>query len=321
MLKFVVDGYYKTMSSLMYKAIRNTGELVLYEPLCIYKTQQSKQSKQNPYSPLHGIIIDCWQDERIKSYYSTYKQIHKRCWERMQKSDIPMKMEEVREFFDFIHALPFQCSVQTNNCHFLLDKIAKDYNAKIIFLLRNPVDIWLYHILDCPVDLWGYIKKWKDKRSFRFIVAKLLNKYKNTLAKSLVRWVLLNFIPRYKNNINPYAVVTRYKRIKQHFPTPEPSDILDIFLIAYTYSNYYGYINAKKANGLVVYYEDLIKNPMEVWRSLQDFGIPVDKTIFNKTSPKYSYRDEKAYEEIIERVRQLNLYKMFKKFYPEVISW
>lgn len=314
MLTFVVDGFYKTMSSLVYRAIRDTGELILYEPLAPRDNYQVSD-----YHPLHGFDVwDSYKDPRFAPYFSEYKRVHQVIQKRIGGDNTPVKLRDAREFFNFIHSIPVNVSLQTNNCHFILKELSDEYSADIVYLIRNPLEVWLSFVLGVPADIDRFVREWCEHKLRAKVVYRMLrflHAHKtNAICNSMIRLLLFKVQPKNPRVKNSYFLERRYRILKRNFELPDISDYLDMFLVVYVLSSYHGYVNAHDSSGVVLYYEDIVRDPKNVVRILRSRGIPVSGKVLDSVNPSYRYVDAKGMGIIEDRIEKLGLWDEYSEF-------
>jgi hypothetical protein len=159
---------------------------------------------------------------------------------------------DLRDYFDVINSLPDNIMVQPNRAHFFLGTFFREYDSKVIHIVRHPLDVFLSMkkaYLNNPVLL----KRLARKVLHPFII------HDNFDVKKDYEWIM-------KHTGYPYASYDnwnlKYIRKLNYF---------DKFVAVWTISNYYAIKSIQENHGLLVVYEELIRRPKDVLQQICDY--------------------------------------------------
>jgi len=274
-LVFILNGYFRSGTTLLYKIIKesNKDKLVFYEPLHNDLFRLLKKHKIGVVDKVHKINL--WDEyliqgkdfiEKLKRYHPNINQI------------FPFDAEKVVKYLNVFHELKQDVILQPNRLHFVIEKVVKHYALPFVHMIRNPLDVYL-----------SIINTYRKKRH-KIVVffADLLRKVNLLpLQKAFALDQGLDLI--YKFYSKP-SVWGDFSFRVRHF-----NDIFGIFLSNWTLSNYFAIKQLEKCNGFLLKYEDFVNNPVEYFESLERFShIRFDKklasTVSNKFTRKYDSR-------------------------------
>jgi hypothetical protein len=293
MIEFVLNGYYRSGTTVLYRAIRATGYTILYEPLAPVLLKEAIE-KHWINSRLHGASVGTEYMNELKDHLDKLQELHMAVKLRIGGDNTPLELyPEVAAFFDYLHDLDMKLAAQPNNCHFILKAMKKRYGCETWHIVRNPIDTWIAMVLEPPI---GGAKGVKER----------------------MRAVL------YEGRTTPFARVYLQMYNKNAFFLNETAAILrqrykirgktqfDKFLHVWTYCNY----EACKQADHVLYYEQIVKNPKFWYEKLTRERLPLSWRVMSKLSPDRITRDEKMREIVVKKLAEFNLLSMVNEFYP-----
>lgn len=156
------------------------------------------------------------------------------------------------DFFDVFNELHNSVLIKENRAHFFLNVFFDRYQAKVIHLIRHPLDVF-FSIEDVY-----------------FSSSSLFKRSINRLIKPLI---FRDF----------FEIFKEYHWIKNHtgYPYTSPynweikclrkNKFIDKFLVVWTISNYYALKSIEKNRGLLIVYEDMLNHPKKIQQQLSDY--------------------------------------------------
>ncbi|AIG97476.1 hypothetical protein AFULGI_00006750 [Archaeoglobus fulgidus DSM 8774] len=304
MIKFVFNGYYRSGTTIFYKILNesNPSYLCLYEPLSPHLFEDLTNPEKIVLH-LHGFHpYKCYRHLNSQNL-DEFQRIHKDICQKFKNygDNIPIHLSEVVELFDFLNNLEKDTIIQPNRCHFILSQLAQRYRCTFIHIIRNPIDVWIGQTLE-PLVLVGNVKR-----------AKLVYKFKNTF---IGRYVLTKYLPN-REWVNGFAINENFKLIKDiQFGLSRSLDLLDKMLVVWTYCNYYAFKQADNERGMIVYYEEVTREPEKWLKIMTEFsGVNFDLKYAKILKPRIT-KDEKLRKHFVERLERLGLIDMVNEFYP-----
>jgi len=307
MIKLIFNGYYKSGSTRMWWIMKrsNSKMLHIYEPLLPEWLEQ----KNDRVSYLHRLPI--WEDyhrPEFKRIENEWIKHFKDLKNKYEWDVLPRDVEEVAPLFDLLHNLEVPVVIQPNRCHLILDSLASRYNCKFVHIIRNPIDTWIAHTIEPTYD----------HPSFSNIIKKYIKKVIFSMRTNAIgRDIIINKMAKRHTIGKSYYLDSVYKLISSYFGYYKADDYLDKMLIVWSYTNYEAWKQAKKGKGMIVYYEEIVRNP-EIWfEKMERFtGIKFNKNYAKELSPKFITISYRLKEDIIERLERLGLLGITEKFYP-----
>jgi len=183
--------------------------------------------------------------------------------------------------------------LQANRMHFFLD-VAKDYNAKVIHIIRHPLDV--FASMERVYE--------EDKKS----------KLRSTLKKM---GKVYGF-----QKLNSFDLDKEFKWINKHigYPTYSESfvekyfkehDYFGKFVVVWTISNYYALKNVEKNNGFWISYEEAVEKPERTFKKISKY-----LEIQYKESPKIKKKNsfkfrKKDLEKLKRKVKEYGIEEEF----------
>jgi len=147
--------------------------------------------------------------------------------------------------------------------HFFFNIIKKEYNPKIIHVIRHPLDVYLSMI---NVDKTVYENTCKKRK---------INYYLGLLIKKI--------FPSIRTTLGDFEVEKDYQWIRRHIGLPyvqEDSWKMKYFnhqsyfekmIIVWTIANYYAIKSINQEKGYLLVYEELLQNPNKVTKELEKY--------------------------------------------------
>ena len=296
-IKIVVNGYFRSGTTFIWKYLKESlrDYACFYEPLnpelALYikkeKHTKRKDRMHNEYLMQEYLSLDEGTLNRLLLNHPS-----------TNKSGI-YNEEALKAYLDIFHNLPCNVLLQPNRLHFFLDLFFNEYKAKVIHIIRHPLDVYL-----------------SMQKAYSY-------NYNSSITKSILKKMLKVFAIQ-----NKYDVDKDYKWIAKHTGYPYASleswnikylnrfDYFSKFVVVWVVSNYYAIKTIEKNGGLLVAYEEayeeLLQNPEEVLFKQLSVYLNTDlksaSAIKNNNYFKFSGRDFKKFQNIISQ------YKLEKEF-------
>ena len=303
MIKLIFNGYYRSGTTMMYKILKNSNHGIdcFYEPL---HPSLFREITKNVATSLHKFYPwDTYNTPCFNSVKETYKFYHGKL-KNTGDDIIPLDFKEIKRLFDIFHNLKNDVILQPNRCHFVLKDIAQTYNCKLIHIIRNPVNTWISQTITPPVKNRIWLK-----RKYQ-----LMN---NILGKHGKRYFLTNYLPRNKNIGKFFFGDANYKLVAEKFNRPvSEKNQLNKMLTNWTYFNYHAFTQVNSANGMIVFYEDIVLDPKQWLQKMSEFSnVNFDQSFIKEIKPKIS-SDEHIKQVFIKKLKKLKLMNMVNAFYP-----
>ena len=235
MIKGVINGYYRTGTSVLWWIIQqsNPDKLVLYEPhSCgLHDELRNLKPDEHTQNPLHGLPI-------YKPYFQIPEDIRKEFMKKAKPKSIysPHGLKDAVETVEVFDELDRDVYIQSNQLHLILREFCEYFNCKYIHIVRDPSEV-LYAHTGSPSKL---------KQAVQEVLITFATNY------MLSKWVSLG--RRGKFELRNCMSVARRMGFLNH------GDLLTKFLSMYININYY--ILENMSNGSkVVKFETIVKYP------------------------------------------------------------
>ena len=318
MIKLVLNGYYRSGTTILWWAMKrsNPEMLHLFEPLspALEEDDLSLRSHKLHGAPV-GTEYNRKEFDQVKNNFfkrrSRLLEIYKHRLKKSSKVDIdvlPTNLEEVAPLFDLLNGLEIPVIVQPNNCHFILRDISERYGCKFIHIIRNPIDTWLASTVDKSARK-GVRKRFLPFLPALWLAEKLVKKSKLALD-TLARIYMVN---------RSFFLEPDFELVTQYFDYDRNlvKDYLDKRLVVWAFCNYEAWKQAEDCkDGMIIYYEQLVKNPEYWFEKMEEFGGVRFSKEYAKEIKPYITHSEKLKDLLIDRLEQLEIFDMVRKFYP-----
>ncbi|MBT3324410.1 hypothetical protein HN865_04010 [Candidatus Woesearchaeota archaeon] len=269
-VEIVVNGYYRSGTTLVWNLMKEgiKNHVSFYEPLHPDLPQVINEDKENR---IHKYKL--WQ-EYLKLKPVVLDKLF-RCHPNLGKNTID-RDSELKEYFDIYHNMNEKIILQTNRSHFFLDLIKKEYNPKVVHIIRHPIDVYssmtkMY--LDVEIN---YLKKGLKKSLFSVAFKKAsgfdLEKEYNWIYQHL----------GYPKNAYTDWKIKHLNKISN----------FERFMVVWIISNYYALKSIERNKGLLLSYEEILtKKGIE--RLEKFLKIKVDKKTKLKKENYYKFNNNK----------------------------
>lgn len=246
-ISFVVNGYYRSGTTLIWKVLHdNHKSVVLYEPL--NPDLNVHMSGKDLTDKLHGLNL--W--ESYKTFDFETRQL---LVDKLPTSEERYLSEEsdLIGYLNIIDNMPFSTILQTNRAHYSLSDIHKHYDSGIVHIIRHPKDVLV------SIEKASYVS------------------YKSWL-KALYKWLTSHtevccdkfFIGKEFESIKYREGLETY--YSQSPPLlKRPSRLRRMFSLVWIFSNYKALRLTEESDGLIVTYRDIVQHPCLVDNFLSDF--------------------------------------------------
>jgi len=289
-IKIILNGYYRSGTTFLWKYLKDSfpEHISFYEPLhtelALSIHQEEKGGENNR---LHGEFL--WQ-EYLNLTSEKLSQIiaHN---PNANKEGIKSE-QDLLTYLDLFEEMKEKVILQPNRLHFFIDTVSKEYNSKMIHVIRHPLDVYA-----------SMKKAYLNVKSPVYKIAKKLF-YPGfwispgfDLSKEY-RWI---------NENKKYPIDKRCNWFNKYFSL----DHFGKFVVIWTISNYYAIKSIEKNKGLILVYEELVDNPKKISKDLEKFL----KTKFEnpiRVKRKNSFKFSNS--ELKRLVRAVKKYKIEKEF-------
>jgi len=205
---------------------------------------------------------------------------------------------EVYPYLDIIDSIDKPVILQPNRMHFIIDDVSARYGVNWVHIIRNPADTFI-DLVKPNVDL-------SIPMIERFAEGKLAV-------------------------VNPdhfFWVGDMYRAISRNFAVrTDKNDFFGKFLIVWTFSNlipyYYAVLRGKgKSRGLIVYFEELVYEPVRVAESVsKHLGVRINHELLNTINRSEAYKYSSKLESItVRKLDELGLTEFAKMIYSRCSS-
>lgn len=278
-VKIICNGYFRSGTTLLWSILKNNFKEynVYYEPLhpslAYYINSKVKQGEKDK---LHGIAL--WDSYLNLSFEKKIKilkfhpNLSKDRFDWISLNNYITKFDESE--IDSI--------LQTNRVHFFLEELYKEYQCKIIHVVRDPYEVYS-----------SMKKAYEESNSIgiKRILKKSLPKYMFDFFEisSEFDWVVKHY-----GKPSSYFSVLSNKRIKLN--------TFEMFCVVYCINNYVA-IQSCKDYGLVLSYNKLLLEPESTLKNLFNF-LEIDMKVKPeiKTRNKESFKEKKHFYKRFDRV-------------------
>lgn len=285
MIRAIFNGYWRSGTTLSWNIARESNPelLVFYEPfnrkLPVYLLRYGPKG----VSPLHGIAL--WND-----YYKSGIVEEVGIFHSNLDSVFPERWLDAKLYLQLFHNLPEDCVLKTNRAHFILDRIKKEFSARVVHIVRNPIDVYnsiiKYRSINKKISIiekMAHLSYRIFRREFFFETAPCF------------MWIRKHF---------GYPSVWDYK-----FKITHSRDLLGKFAVCWTVSNYFA---LKAAGDCFFKYEDLLMYPDRVRKKVEDCtGIKfnTDKMDIKIAEKRYN---KKVHNKFLTKIEEYGLIREFE---------
>ncbi|MBT8764474.1 hypothetical protein KFV02_11065 [Desulfohalobiaceae bacterium Ax17] len=267
-LVFVLNGYFRSGSTLLYKIIKlsNKEKAVFYEPLHNDLFFYLGNHKIGLVDRVHSTCL--WDEYLLhgENFIDKLREEHP-CINQI----FPLNSKQVIDYIDIFHGLRAQVVLQPNRMHFVLEKVANYYSIPCVHIIRNPLDTYL-----------DIINTYRKKRSKAIVfIADILRKFNLLpLKKAFAMDKGLEFIFKYFGKPSKWEDII--------FKMRHWNDTFGIFLVNWTICNYIAIKQLEKCKGNLVIYEQLVNDPLGSFSYLEKIsGLKFKKNFANMISKKF----------------------------------
>ncbi len=294
MIKLIVNGYYRSGSTLLFKMLElaNPKTLVLYEPLHPEIFFSFMRFGPNYIEPLHNYTI--YRCYFKLSKFKLIKQLHYKIgfnyfdWNKYTTS-----------FFDAIHNINKPTILQLNRGHFILYNMYQRYKCRFIHVIRNPLDEWLSFI--SPTIM--------NKKIELTICGIRLPSLLKTIFKVHELPYIWKMIKRkiQLRKTGPFYLDLEFELIKNKFKLKlTPRDRFDKFILLWTIINKSAIAQVNRTRyGMYVWYENIVlkKNELNKLEKFSNFKFKTKEIqVYNKSIFKFDMELLKEFWERCERL-------------------
>ena len=295
-IRIIVNGYFRSGTTylwhLMKRAMEN--EHCYYEPLndhlALYVRHEMLNKKAHP---VHGIRL--WEeyvkldpamlDKLLKNHPSTTK-------------DGISSEVALGDFLDIFDQIDSPVLLQTNRLHFFLQYAFERYSAKVVHVVRDPIDVYLSmqetyrynrssakRLLKMAVAHWGFRGAFDIERDYDWIRRRV------------------GFPPA---ELDSWRLLLTRQRI----------DSFRKFCLVWTISNLVAVRTTERVGGYILPYEKLVKEPAETVLDLSRYlGIALPTP-----DEKHHAQRRKVRSSMIRRARDAVRYLQIEDEYQELTS-
>src|SRR3989338_6694756 len=289
-IKIIVNGYFRSGTTLTWKSIKTLlpNYYCFYEPLhpkiaALIKMAGKERSKDL----LHGEFL--WED---------YLQLSEGELDKILNNHPNLSSEGITNeasllcYLDQYDQLNKSVLLQPNRMHFFLTTASKKYDAKIIHVIRHPLDV-----LESMKTTYL-----KDSS----IIFRLIKR--------------LGFIWGFQK-MNSFELDKNYKWILKHkgYPSQESFffhffrelDYFGKFVEVWTISNYYAMRSLEQNKGLLLIYERLTENPDKELKEVCKY-LDIEYKNKNNVKKNNSFKfKKKNTSRFLEKVKEYGIEKEF----------
>jgi len=289
----IVNGYYRSGTTLLWWIIKssNPDMLHLYEPLSPLLFSAIDTHQLGRKDRMHGVPL--WDDYLFipEDTLSAMRSKHR-------DFTVVFNPSEVYPYLDIIDSIDKPVILQPNRMHFIVDDVSARYGVNWVHIIRNPADTFI-DLVKPNVDL-------SIPMIERFAEGKLA-----VVNPDYFFWVG-----------DMYRVISRNFAIRT-----DKNDFFGKFLIVWTFSNlipyYYAVLRGKgKSKGLIVYFEELVYEPVRVAESIsKHLGVRINHELLNTINRSEAYKYSSKLESItVRKLDELGLTEFAKMIYSRCSS-
>ncbi|MFC1706855.1 hypothetical protein ACFL59_08550 [Planctomycetota bacterium] len=248
----VLNGYYRSGTTFLWNYARATlrDHTCLQQPLHprLASLLQAARTDNVP-DPLHGLRL--WEE---------YLGLQQCTLERLLRNH-PNTTEAgiasegaLHAYLDVLHSLPEKLVLQPNTLHFYLDVVAERYGARLVHVVRHPLDV-MASIERAYLRVPGSAVKELLKR-----IARPYGLPQAFDVEKEYRWIV-------RHTGRPHGY---YDNWKLRYLVA-PFSFLHKLAVVWTLSNYYALRTLERRSGLLLVYEELVSRPEERFPELSRF--------------------------------------------------
>ncbi len=281
----IINGYYRSGTTLLWNIARENfpGHLCCYEPLHPKLSQLLEEAKHRttPW-PGHDLPV-------FAPYFELPPDVLQRLIARHPNTGWHGIRSEQALFayFDILHNLPRPVILQPNRLHFFLRPSGRHYHCRIVHIIRHPASV-----------------------------------YTSLLRASFARNLAQKIKEQFVRRLDPFGVTREYlwivKNADRLWPA-RPGRLARLgtslspfakFVVVWTLSNYHALEQLQEGDGLVLLYEEFLRQPQKTTTIMlnhlgaKQFRIPA---IEQEKSP-----DHTVLRAIVDKIRQLGLTEKFE---------
>lgn len=293
-IKLVVNGYFRSGTTFVWGYLRDSlpNYICFYEPLHYgLGTWIQREKRKKIKDPLIKELL--WQeyinlgDEELVKFLRNHPSATK---------DGIYNESALVTYFNNLNKIPKPVLLQPNRLHFFLDTFKREYGAKIIHVIRHPLDVY-NSILNV------------DKTMY-------LNGNKKGKLKYYSKKVLKTLYPNIRLHLGDFEVEKDYRWIRTHIGLPYQHEdnwsikyfhrqsYFEKYVIVWTITNYYALKTIKNEQGYLLVYEELVKYPQKVTKDLEaylDLKIKNKPSVMKNNAFKFEKSQLKGLAQVIEK--------------------
>lgn len=285
-IKLIVNGYFRSGTTLLWDITRKLlkDHVCFYEPLHHELAQLINSEKLlNEKNKLHQIYlfkeyskIDDFTLRRLLFNHPNYSKFG---------------ILNERVLFDYLNIyndMNFNVALQPNRLSLYLDIVLKKYKPKSIHIIRHPLDVYT------SIKKAYYTKDNKFEYLLKVILRPFLGKESADINKTY-KWSLDHLGKPVNFNKSKLSYYINY------------FDIFGEFVVVWTLSNYYAIKAIEENNGLLLIYENLIKNSERELANISKYlGVKknkIDIEFIKDNSYKFDSKMKKLFEKKIKKYK------------------
>lgn len=289
-IKFIVNGYFRSGTTFIWKSLKDTlpRYLGLYEPLHPKLAEHIQKARiDHTKDPLHNEFL--WDDylaiekEKMNSILLKHP--------NMTFFGIQSK-EKLQDYLDEINTIKQDVFLQPNRMHFFLDLPKQRYNAKIVHVIRNPIDVF-------QSMRSAY---YKNTPFWLFPIKKITENYNLQKKNAFQVHQDLHWIIKHQKKSSPPNIL---KRIKLEY------DLFGKFVFVWVISNYSAIRSIENNKGYLLVYEKLTQNPRKEFLKLCQF-LQIECKTYPKVQSKEKATYKKLQKKFSNKIKEYNLQKEYE---------
>jgi hypothetical protein len=135
-IKFIFNGYFRSGTTLIWEILKksNPDKTVFYEPLHPHLFDEIAKNKHSK-DDLHNKIL--W-DEYLNLSNDDFKNLKNNHF----KNNFLNDYKKINKYLNVYDNMSEDIILQTNRLHLYLGNISQDYNLNVIYIIRNPLDVY-----------------------------------------------------------------------------------------------------------------------------------------------------------------------------------
>lgn len=301
-IKLVVNGYFRSGTTLVWELLKEhtNNYIVFYEPL--HPSLPRSVTRENILQKKHSIgNIFVWKeyqnlnDNELKKLFLNHP--------NLEKSGIENEIV-FKNYFDILNHLNFDVALQPNRAHMFLDVFIQEYNAKVIHIIRHPLDVLM------SIEKRFYMSKNKLKEFIKKYFLKSIYLHHTFEFDKDYNWLLKHVGDLYHVQDHGMLASLGFKKNISYF---------EKFVIVWILYNYYAMIDIKKNGGLLQPYELFYLNKEESVNRLSNY-LDIELTDFELTKSNYFKYEDKDLQKFIKIAKKHNLEKQLKYISDELLT-